>query len=135
MAGIFPRHLFDDHLGIGKNVKGSRAKSHGILQSFEKGNILRYVVILMSDPSLDPDGSIFATIDHHSNTRGTWIPQRTTINVSNEIQHRRLVLREQCATCSLESRYSIGSPTQGCRGREKDPNFPQNLAQKIAIAV
>lgn len=86
-AGVFSTHLLHDHFGIRKHVQRLGAESQGAVQRFQKRNILGDIVILVPDPLLDSDGAIFATINHHSNTRGTRIPQRAAIHVGNKIRH------------------------------------------------
>src|SRR6266496_6428468 len=86
-TAVFPAHLLDHYFGIGKHVQCSGAKLKSQLQSFKKSSILGNVVVLMSDPLLDFDLLVSRTVDYHSNAGRTWIPERSAIDVGNEIRH------------------------------------------------
>jgi len=57
------------------------------LQRFEKSSILGNIVVVMSDRFVYFDRAVRRTVDHDSDACGTWIPERTAINVGNEIRH------------------------------------------------
>lgn len=103
-AGVLAGHLLDHDFGVGKNMQGFRVKFYRVLQSFEQGDILGDIVVLMSDPFFDFNRSTRGAFNQNSNSRRTGIPLRSAINVGNEIRHAAGVLEQQCATYRPQSR-------------------------------
>ena len=84
---VFPRHLLDHDFGIGKNMECSGAKLYGELQCFEKSDVLGNIVVVMSDRFVYFDRAVRRTVDHDSDSRGARVPERSAIDVGNEIRH------------------------------------------------
>jgi hypothetical protein len=69
-------------------MKCCGAKLYSKLQRFEKSSILGNIVVVMSDRFVYFDRTVRSTVDHDSDAGGAWIPERTAIDVGNEIRHR-----------------------------------------------
>jgi hypothetical protein len=86
-TGVLALHLADDHLGVRINMQRPGFERLGTLQSFKKGDILRYVVVLAANPTGDADGAAVGTLDYDANTGWPWVSQRSAIHVGYEIRH------------------------------------------------
>ena len=128
-TSIYAGHLFHHQLGVGKYVKRRCFATQSELQSFEERDVLGHIVVLVTDPFPNPDRSIGRAVDHHSNTRRTGVPERTAINVCNEIGEI-CHLQQRCATSLWESMHQSGFASHVCDDREIESCFPQKHSQK-----
>jgi len=83
-ADVLAAHLADDDFGIGVDVERLGLSSDCELQGFHEGDVFGDVVILVADPLGDADGTAFAAVDDHPDTRWPWIAQRTTVHIGHE---------------------------------------------------
>lgn len=88
-AGVFAAHLLDDDFRIREDVECPRADLDSALQGFKQREVFGYVVVLVTDPFLDSDRTVLATIDYHANAGWPGIPQRPSINIGDKIRHFR----------------------------------------------
>src|SRR6266513_2933010 len=86
-TAVCPCHLLNDDFGIGEHVECAGPKFQSELQCFEKSDVLSNIIVLMADPFLDFDRTVRRTIDHHADASGTRVPQRSAIDVGNQIRH------------------------------------------------
>ena len=86
-AGVFPRHLLDHDFGIGKYMECSGAKLYRELQCFEKSDVLGNIVVVMSNRFVYFDRTVRRTVDHDADSGGARVPERSAIDVGNEIRH------------------------------------------------
>ncbi len=66
-------------------MKGRRPAIQSELQNLKKGDILGYIVVLVTNPLLDSDSAFCRAVNHEANSRRAGIAERATINVRDEI--------------------------------------------------
>lgn len=65
----------------------SGAKLYGELQCFEKSDVLGNIVVVMSNRFVYLDRTFRRTVDHDADSGGPRVPERSAIDVGNEIRH------------------------------------------------
>jgi hypothetical protein len=83
-ADVFAAHLADDDFGIGINVESFGLQGKRALEGFHQGDVFGDVVVLVADPFGDANRAAGAAVDDYSDTRWSWVAQRTTIHISHE---------------------------------------------------
>jgi hypothetical protein len=84
---VLASHLLDDHFGIGINVQSLGVYRDGVLQSFEEGNVLGDVVVLVSDPLGDTDDFAVRSFNYDANSGWSGIPMGSAVDVRYQIGH------------------------------------------------
>ena len=82
-ANIFTGHLFYYKLRVSKNIECGGFRLCGVLQCFQKSDVLGHIVVLMTDPFRDVDDLAAGLFDDDSNTGGSRTAMGSTVNVSN----------------------------------------------------
>ena len=59
----------------------------GVLKGFEQSDVLRDVVVLMSDPPGNAGGFTVRTLNHYANTGRSRVSMRTAVDVGHQIGH------------------------------------------------
>ena len=83
-TGVLAGHLANHHLRVGEDAQHLGFESEGVLQGFEQGDVLGYVVVLVPDPLRDPDLLTLGILDDDTNPRWSWTAMRAAINVGNK---------------------------------------------------
>ena len=65
----------------------SGAKLYGELQCFQKSDVLGNIVVVMSNRFVYFDRTVRRTVDHNTDSGGPRVPERSAIDVGNEIRH------------------------------------------------
>ena len=86
-ADILPGHLPNNDLRVRVNVEFSGLKPDRVLQRFHQGCILSNIVVLVTDPFGDADGTIRHALDHNPNTRRPRISQASAVYIGNQFGH------------------------------------------------
>jgi len=84
-AAVFPPHLLDHDLRIGKHVKRLGLKPQRTLQRFQQSNVLGDIIVLVPDPFGDSDRAVGGTVHYHANTRWPGVSERAAVDVGHEI--------------------------------------------------
>ena len=66
--------------------------------------VLGDIIVLVSDPFGDPDSAVGGSVNHDSNTRWAWIPERATVDVSHEVRHCGVFWYQPCLSYGPASR-------------------------------
>jgi len=90
-AIVLARHLPDYNLGIRVNMQRPCFQGQGALQSFQQGDVLGDVIVLVTDPAGDFDAAALAAFDYYANARRPRVAQGTAVHVGYEIRHACVV--------------------------------------------